>query len=303
MSWFLIALIGYFVLAGVSVSDKFILSGKLATPGVFVFYSTAPLLVLFLSLFFGVEIFVGSGLFWAAISGLALLFGFWTMYKGFFKSEVSHAGPLLGGVMPLFVLIVSFGFLGEVLSGKQLLACFFLICGSFLISFEKSEKHNGWHRGFAWIILAGFFFAVSHVSAKYLYDVYGFTSGLIWTRGMSGVFGLFLFLLPSVRMEICSWFKKENCVPKEKNKNKNWLIVLNKTFGIVGVFLVQLAIAIGSVSIINAMAGVQFGLLIILVALLSRFYPKILKEEYSKLEIVQEIIAVVVIGVGLGMLI
>ncbi len=303
MSWFLIALIGYFVLAGVSVSDKFILSKKLATPAVFVFYSTVPLLVLFLSLFFGVEIFLGLGLFWAAISGLALLFGFWTMYKGFFKSEVSHAGPLLGAVMPIFVLVISYFFLGEVLSDKQLAACFLLICGSFLISFEKSVQYNGWHQGFAWIILAGFSFSVSHVAAKYLYDIYGFTAGLVWSRGMSGIFGLALIFIPSVRTEIKSWFKNKEKDLLLQNTNKLPLIIFNKTFGLVGVFLVQLAVALGSVTLVNAMAGAQFGLLIILVALLSRFYPKIFKEEYSKLEVLQEIIAVVVIGVGLGMLI
>lgn len=269
MSWFIIALIGYFVLALVSVSDKFILSEKLATPAIFVFYSTAPLLVLFLSLFFGIEIFSGMGLFWAVISGLSLVFGFWAMYRGFLGSEVSHAGPLLGAVMPFFVLIISFGFLGEVLSSNQLLACFLLICGSFLISFEKSAKHSGWHMGFAWIILAGFMFAISHVTAKYLYDCYGFLPGLVWTRGMSGFFGLFLIMLPSVRTEIFGWFKKEKA--KSKNKNKAWLISLNKTFGIIGVFLVQLAIAWGSVTIVNAMAGVQFGLLVMIVGLLSFF--------------------------------
>lgn len=303
MSWFLIALLGYFILAGVSVSDKFILSKKLATPAVFVFYSTVPLLILFFSLFFKVDILSGLGLFWATISGLGLLFGFWTMYKGFFKSEVSHAGPLLGAVMPIFVLVVSYFFLGEVLSDKQLAACFLLVCGSFLISFEKSVQHNGWHRGFAWIILAGFSFAVSHVAAKYLYDIYGFTAGLVWSRGMSGIFGLVLVFLPSVRTEIQSWFEKKEKDLSQQNTNKLSLIVFNKTFGLIGVFLVQLAVALGSVTIVNAMAGAQFGLLIILVALLSRFYPKIFKEEYSRLEIVQEIIAVITIGVGLAMLI
>jgi len=303
MSWFLVALLGYFVLAGVVISDKFILSKKLATPAVFVFYSTVPLLVLFLSLFFKVEILSGWGLLLAAVSGLGLLSGFWTMYKGFFKSEVSHAGPLLGAVMPIFVLAISYGFLGEVLSDKQLIACFLLICGSFLISFEKSAQHNGWHRGFAWIILSGLLFAISHVAAKYLYDVYGFTAGLVWSRGMSGFFGLALIFLPSVRAEIKSWFEKKEKDLLQQNKNKLSLIIFNKIFGLIGVFLVQLAVALGSVTIVNAMAGAQFGLLIILVALLSRFYPKIFKEQYSKLEIIQEIIAVVVIGMGLGMLI
>jgi len=306
MSWFIIALLGYLVLALVSISDKFILSKKIATPAVFVFLSTGPLFLLFLSLFFGVKILFISDLFLAAISGLGLLFGFWAMYKGFLASEVSHAGPLLGAVIPTFVLLLSIGVGGEILTDKQLAACLFLILGSFLISFEKSKLHSGWHRGFLWIILAGVMFAISHITAKYLYDTQGFAAGLIWTRGFSGFFGLILLLTPSVRNEICSWFQNKKCLPKENLENKNnrtGLILFNKVFGVVGVLLVQFATSLGSVSLVNSLAGFQFGLLVILVALLSLFYPKIFKEEYSKLEVVQEVIAVVVIGVGLSLLI
>lgn len=304
MSWFVIALFGYLVLAGVSISDKFILSKKLATPAVFVFYTTVPLLILFATLFFDVKFLPDEGIFWAGISGLSLLFGFWTMYKGFLKSEVSHAGPLLGAVIPSFVFLISVGFLNETLTEKQVLACFLLILGSLLISFEKSKDHSGWHRGFLWIIVSGALFAVSHVTAKQLYDVYDFVSGLVWTRGLSGLFGLALLLTPSVRAEICSWFKNKKCSSETvKDDKKIWLILFNKIFGVVGVLLIQLATALGSVSVVNAMAGAQFGLLVVVVGILSLFYPKIFKEEYSKLEIVQEVIAVLVIGVGLGMLI
>ncbi|MDO9509960.1 MAG: hypothetical protein Q7J14_01580 [Candidatus Magasanikbacteria bacterium] len=303
MSWFIIALLGYLVLALVSISDKFILSKKLATPAVFVFYSTAPLVLLFLSLFFGIKFLPSSGMFWAVVSGLCLLFGFWTMYKGFLASEVSHAGPMLGAVIPIGVLFLSIGIGNEILTDKQLLACLFLILGSLLISFEKSKLHSGWHRGFLWIILSGILFAISHVSAKYLYDTYGFTSGLVWTRGFSGLFGLVLLLTPSVCNEICSWFKKSVKEEKDKKNNKISLILFNKIFGVIGVLLVQFAIALGSVSLVSVLSGAQFGIVVILVAFLSLFYPKIFKEEYTKLEVVQEVLAVLIIGVGLSLLI
>lgn len=303
MSWFIIALLGYFVLALVSISDKFILSKKIASPGVFVFLSTGPLFLLFSSLFFGVKILSVDSLFWAAVSGAGLLFGFWTMYKGFLTSEVSHAGPLLGAAIPTFVLLLSVGIGGEILSDKQLVACLFLILGSFLISFEKSKLHSGWHRGFLWIILAGIMFAISHIAAKYLYDTQGFIAGLVWTRGFSGLFGLLFLFTPSVRKEIFSWFRKPVSEGKDRKKSGLSLMLFNKIFGVVGVVLVQFATALGSVSLVNSLAGFQFGLLVILVALLSLFYPKIFKEEYSKLEVVQEGLAVIIIGIGLSLLI
>jgi threonine/homoserine/homoserine lactone efflux protein len=55
--------------------------------------------------------------------------------------------------------------------------------------------------------------------------------------------------------------------------------------------------------VVNALAGVQFALLIIAVALLSKFSPQTFKESYRGQEIFQEILGVVIIAVGLVLII
>lgn len=302
--WLIIAVIGYFVSALTTVLDKFILEKKITQPLIFVFYASAVVLPIFLLVPFGVTPLSGI-MDWlaAALSGVAFALGLWTMYLSFRKSEVSHAGPLIGGVVAIFVLCLSSFFLGEQFSNRFLIAFCFLVAGSFLISHEKSAGNNGWHSGMNWAILSGFLFAVSHVSAKYLYDAYGFFSGLVWSRGALGLFGLVLLLAPSVRAELVRIFSKRQTGEVAPKKANALVIIFNRLSGVIGVLLVQWAIALGSVTIVNALAGLQYALLVIAVFVLSKLFPKILREEYAKGELIKEFAAVLVIGVGLALLI
>ncbi len=292
--WLVLAIGGYTLLAIVTLLDKFILSNKAVKPLVFVFYSSVFLLPLSLLLPFGVDSLNGWDWFAALISGAAFVLALWTSYISFVKSEVSHAGPLIGASIPIFIFLLNFFSLRETFSDKEFFGMGFLIFGCLLISFEKSRKHSGWHSGFLWAILAAFFYAVSHLTAKYIYNEYDFYSGLVWTRLAIGLVGMFTLLFASVRREIFS--KKEK---KPKSENKLLPVVVNKILSVFGVVLVQYAIALGSVVIVNALLGVQYALLIILVAALSKFYPKIFKEEYTRGEIFQELSAVVLIAAGL----
>jgi drug/metabolite transporter (DMT)-like permease len=229
------------------------------------------------------------------------------MFLGFEKSEISHVGPLVGAAVPLFVLLFSSLFLSEILTIRQLVACGFLIAGSLIVSFEKSKQHSGWHWGMVWGILAGVLFAVSHVSAKYIYGHYDFYSGFVWTRAATGLLGLLLLFHPTVYRSL---FKnsvleeQENKVFSAKTKKDNIiLVVINKVLGSVAVVIVQYAVAIGSVSLVNALNGLEYAFLIIFVLVLSKFWPKKFNEDYTGLEIVLESLAVVVIGVGLILLV
>jgi len=298
--WLFLALLGNAVLAVVGVTDKLILTKSVPKPIVFVFYSTIFILPLFLFLPFGV-IFptVWGDHFIFAVSGICFALGLWALYIGFQESEISHIGPLVGAATPLFVFLLANIFLGEKFTAIKLLAIFVLIFGSLVVSFEKSKLHNGWHRGMAWGVLAGLLFAVSHVTAKYAYDAYGFYNGFVWTKLWIGAFTLFLLPFPSVR---ALFRRRRDEVPPSSQAGAAGLVVVNKLLGILGVVLVQYAIALGSVSLVNALSGVQYAILIILVALISKFWPKILKENYTRKEIWQEASAVAIIGFGLVLL-
>lgn len=307
--WLLIALVGYFILAVVNILDKFILEKKIKNPVIFVFYSSAILLPIFLLIPFGV-VYLNGLVDWsvAILSGLAFFLSLWAMFICFQKSEVSHAGPLVGAITPVFVLFLSIYFLGDTFSQKTLIAIVCLVGGLLLIAREKSEKNNGWHLGIAWGILAGFLFAVSHVSAKYIYDGYGFFSGLVWTRGAIAIFGLFLLFSTQIRQEFLAGIKKIFLFAGRSNKPRNTdaghsVILINRLGALVGVFLIQWAIALGDVTIVNAIAGFQYAVLILAVFYLTKFAPKFFREKITSREVVFQSIAILVIAVGLALLV
>jgi len=306
--WLTFSILGYAILAVVAIMDKFLLSQTRLSSALYTFYSTIFVLPIFFLLPLGVK-WPASSLDWMVIivSGFSFGLALWAMFIGFEQSEVSHLGPLIGATTPLFSLLLSRYFLGEILSARALIACGFLMIGSLIVSFEQTQRHSGWHRGIWFGCLAGFLFAVSNVSAKYVYDDYGFFSGLIWTRGMIGVFGVLLLFYPAVYR---GFFKKSLTLKiKDKllffrrSQNNLVLVGVDKILGMLGVLIIQYAIASGSVALVNALNGLQYAFLIIFVFLLSRFWPRVFKEDYAVWEIFQEILAVIIIFIGLILLV
>ena len=299
--WLFVALLGNAMLAIVGIMDKFILTKSVSKPVVFVFYSTIFVLPFFLLLPFGVKIPTNQiDYLIFAISGFCFASGLWSMYIGFQKSEISHIGPLIGAAAPLFILFLSRVFLGETLTVRALVAAGILIIGSLVISFDQNVQQRGWRRGLEWGGLAGFLFAVSHVSAKYAYDLYGFYNGFIFTKLPVGVFGAALLFSPSVR---ALFAKKEKVATDKIRGNRVFvLVVIDMFLGVTGTILLQYAMSLGSVSLVNALAGVQYAMLIVLVAVISKFFPQVLQETFTRKEIIQKVIAIFIISIGLFLL-
>lgn len=223
MSWFLIAILGYFFLAVTFVLDKYILTNSVKKPVVYTFYSTIIMFAAFLAWPFGVGFLQGIDWLWGVVSGLGIGFGLWTLFIAVDKGETSHISPFQGAIVTISSYLISSAFLGETLSNLQFVGVGLLVFASFLLSFEKSRKHDGFHAGFLWAILSGIFFAISHVSAKYLYDVYPFLTGFVWTRGTAGLVGFWLYFI-RLFVNLCLG------TVQKKNKKQNKIYQKNMQF-------------------------------------------------------------------------
>ena len=298
--WLYIALLGYGALAVVNILDKFILSKEKVQPSLYTFYTAITVLPIVLLIPFGITMLGSSGE-WliAALSGVSFMLALIALYVGFRESEISHVGPLVGAAIPIFTLFLAKFFLHESISTRETIAVLVLIAGSVLISSEKSRWHSGWHKGMLWGIVAGLLLAISHVASKYIYGVAGFYSGFIWTRAALGLSGMFLLLLPSVHEPL---FQKRSWFSGSYARGNLGLVVLNKLLAVAGVILIQYAISLGRVSLVSALSGVQFAFLVIVVVILSKFFPRLFREDYRRGEVIQELAAVVFISVGLVLL-
>ena len=95
----------------------------------------------------------------------------------------------------------------------------------------------------------------------------------------------------------------KNKISYHRQQRSLFLVGVDKILGVIGVVLIQYAIAIGSVSLVNALNGLQYAFLVVFVMLLSKFSPQRFKENYQKDEAAQEVLAVIIIMIGLVLLV
>jgi len=299
--WFFIALAGYFLLALVAILDKFILTKSVGKPVVYTFYSTIFMFGALLFWPLGVELLHGTDWLWAIISGMAFGFGLWTFYKAIKEGEATHITPFNGAIIIVTTFVLSALFLAEQLNSVQLAGMIILVFACFLLTFEKSLKHKGFHLGFLWAIVSGLFFATSHVTAKYLYELYPFLTGFVWSKATIGLVGLLVIFFPSVRHS----FKRRK-TKKSKTVAKRHavvIVIINKILSVGSVILVQWAIALGSATLVMALAGVQYVLMFVIAYLFSKFLRKFFQEYFTKREIAVQLVALVLVILGSALLV
>ncbi len=292
--WLVIVVVAYFLNAIAAVVDKFLISKKISNPAVYTFYITIwGLLAMILAPWgFG---WYGWGQFFAnMVGGVAFAYALLFLFKALAKNDSSRITPFIGGFSPIFVLIFSFLFLGERLDASQFIAFALIVGGTILVSLSKVSKPEG--NGFGLAILAAFLFGVTYTLSKYVYLHQNFISGFIWMR--FGVFlGTLLILIPRGNRQavVESW--------RTKDVKVGGLFLFGQAAGALGFILVSYAISLASVTLVNAMQGLQYVFLLIMVLILAKWHPKVLSENLRGRVLAQKIIAIVLVGVGLALLI
>ncbi len=304
MFWFLLAVVGYAFLAVVFILDKLIVSTAKQKPVVYAFYTSIFMLAaLLLFPVVGFGWLKGTGWLLAVISGVSFGLAMWTLFIADSKGETSHISPFNGAFVTLFIFFLGAVFLGERLTSFQIGGVVILMLASLLLSSEKSREHNGFHVGFVWAIVSGLFFAISHVSAKYLYLEYPFWTGFIWSKATTGLVGLFLLFYKDVRNALFKKSPPKADPPLAEKTNYAVrhgvaIIIANKLLSVVAIILLQYAISIGSVTLVNALSGLQYALMFVLIYLLTKFLPKVFNEYFTRREIIIEVVAIILVVIG-----
>jgi len=302
MNWIIVAIIAYFLIAFGVVIDKFLLSSKrVSHPAVYAFYSG-------LLSFFTVFIFAPFGFHWMGLTstimmlifGLVFFAGMISIFYAIKKGEASRVVPLVGVIIPLISLLIEGVILRQPFSAQEFLGIIILIFGGFLISFDLPLElgKKKFFRGFFQAILAGFFLAIAYSGASYFYKQDSFSNVFSWTRIGVALGAILIFLVPVWRKII---LKSIFGVKKEKAKNLRTinLFFLNKILNGVGSVLVNYAIAIGSVAVVNALISVEYVFVFIIVAFFHAIFPKIFAERNKLSDILQKVMAIVVVAVGI----
>lgn len=274
--------------------DKYLVSKQKINPIIFTVYSGL------FGILVSIIIFIFTRFYVADLKSILIIItsGFFTLvyllpyYKALSTDETSRVVPLFQ-ITPVFVLILSFLFLGEKLFLKQYIGSFLIIIAGFLISLEKVDKKLFSLRPAFWLMmLSSFISALSQVSYKF-----GVTNIPYWHtlpyEGIGIAIGVFVLLIFPNNM---SSFKKT--VLKFKI-NIYSSMVINESIAVLARYLGFFAISLIAVSLVSVLSSLQSVFVLLYGILLTKLFPKIIKESLSKKTLGVKIFSIAIMFVGL----
>ena len=293
MSYFFIALAAYLGLSLVAVIDKYILTGPIKSPVLYA--STSGLLSLTALILWPWAKFnpTLSQIILDSSAGICFIIALVFYFLALKWGEASRVVPITGAFVPIFTLFGANAFLYEKLDSYQLIGVLLLIVGGVLISL-KNKHHQlkvSHYKFFAATLIASLGFAAAFVITKVAYTTQPFLGVLILSSIGKGLIGLLLLGILLI--------KHEHHVKAAKPKARTLgLLVTARSLGAISGLGQNYAIAIASVTIINALQAFQYAFLFILIYLLGKKIPK-LRENFKKGALIQKTIAILILAIGL----
>jgi len=290
--WIFIVTIGYLLNGASSVINKSLLNKDIPNPAVYTFYITFLGLAVFLLAPFGFS-WIGLNMFLvSALAGILFTLGLLFMFIALVKDEVSRVTPLIGGLQPIFVFALAFFLLDERLLFNQILAFALILIGGIFITIQSGKSTKSRAKMFWLSVLSSFLFAASFVLTKYVFNNVDFISGFIWIRIGSFIAASTFLLSKNQRTAIF-----HNTV--NAKKGVTIAFILGQGAGALSFVMINWAISMGSVTLVNALQGLQYVFLFLLVFLLAKKYPNLLDEDLHKKVIIQKVVAILLIAIGM----
>lgn len=183
------------------------------------------------------------------------------LYSALAMSRASDVSPVVGGVSAIVTAVLAAYFIQGDVALIHALPIMLLAVGTAVIShFHFSRK------AIALTLASGVFFGITVLTSKIIFNESSFIDGYFWMRMMNVVVALSLLLHSDFRRLILHGGKQAS------NKSKG-LVVANKILGGVAAALTAYAVSIGSVALVNSLAGLQFVFLFIFAVLFAHRLP------------------------------
>lgn len=288
ITWISLVIVAQFFSALSVMGDKFLVSDRqLKSPMLYAFYVSMLSGVVIVMVPFG-------GVTWPAIDvtiislavAASYILSVLLLYSSLKIASAAEIIPIIGAVTAISTFLIRYFLNGELLPENFFVASLFLITGMALVShFDFPRKV------IAYILGAGFMFGLSSVLIKEVFEVTTFANGFFWTR-MANVLGALMLLIVPANFKYI--FNKDD-VPSAKT---SMMVVANKILGSLAFILAIYAISIGNVSVINALAGLQFVFLFLFAVIFSKSFPRYFGGEITDHEIIHKMIAISIILIG-----
>jgi uncharacterized membrane protein len=285
----LLSIFQYFLQTVTDVMDKFLISKRKIEPVNYTFYTVVTGLVLLIAWpwFFARE--SPGYILLAMLSGAVFSLAMYVFYVALQDGEVSRVVPFVYGLVPLFDIV--FGLIDHkaFLTVTEIAALCLLIPGALLMGHKKGQyltKHVGL-KVLAAMLLSLYYvlwFAASHGQPV--------INNLMWNRVGAAIVLLPLLFFTAPRRKILHAEKVED------KGHTAFLFIFKQLLGGATFVFLSYLLAIGPVSVINALQGFRYVFLFLIALFLSKKGRHILDEDVNGQAVKEKVLAIILIFVG-----
>lgn len=262
-TWLLLAVFAQFLFAISVLIDKHIVAraAHIGKPIVYAFY--VALLSGFVLVFipFGVALPHLYTTILSVLYATAFLGAIYFLYSALKIARASDVAPVVGGVSAIATLALAAAWIDGDVTHAFVFPVLLLAGGTAIISHFHFSRCAVF-----FTIAAGICFGLAVFFSKLVFLQTTFIDGFFWTRMFTALAALSLLLSPALRRTIFSG-------GKSSSRGAKMLVVGNKMLGSSASILTAFAISLGSVAVVNALAGLQFVFLFLFAILFARHIP------------------------------
>ncbi|HEY4490145.1 MAG TPA: DMT family transporter [Candidatus Paceibacterota bacterium] len=281
-------IIGQLLNAVIVLIDKYIVTKTaISRPVVYSFFVGLISSVALLLLPFGVIDVPEGKVIWLSLFGGAIFIGsIIFLFSALKVAAATDVVPWLAAISTITTFLLSFFFLDESLPRSFPYALILFVIGMLLVGHFRFNS-----RSFSLVMVSGILFGFSALIAKLIFNETDFVSGFFWSRMGNVVAALSLLLWPEVRFSITE--SSRNITHKD-----SFLVVINRVLGGIALFAILYAIKVGEVSLVNALASLQFVFIFLLIFLLRHHLRDIYEHEFRPGHVLHKVLSMLFILAG-----
>ncbi len=290
VEWFYFALLSSVLISGVNIIDKILISDYKIPPLVYVLVISATSLMPLVTLaFFHITPLPLGILAFTILVGFVRIYYTLPYFKALMVEEVSRVIPLLQ-LTPVFVLILSSLVLHEALRPQDYVAFGLLVLGGTLFAIRLTSGIRI-SLAFYLMILSSFLLALYSVTLKYLFSVQDFYTIFIWVQ-IAGFITFFQFIpFKPFRSSLITTYKITS-------RQIGVILIAEQAVAYVSVFAYNYAIAHGPITLISSVGATQPLFVLLFATILSYRFPRVLREELTRMDIALKVLGLIVIFAG-----
>lgn len=297
MSWFWLALIGPAVWAVSNHIDKYLVERFFRDRGVgalVIFSAVAGLLVTPIILFFQPEVVSEIGLrqLLMALAGAVFILGIILYLYAMESGEASTVASLFQ-LIPVFVLVFAYFFLGEILTTEQFVGGLLIVLGSVAISLSMKEGSYGFNRKVLVLMsTASLLLAANQTMFKKFALEGNFWETFFWGYVGVSVVGVLSFVF------VTSYRKLFMDVILTKGPKIISLNILNEIIDIGANISFRYASLLAPLALVQMVNGFQPAFVFLYGILITIFFPSWGKESLAREHLLQKALSIAVMITG-----